>query len=178
MTTLLKTTEEFINKSIGEWKSIRSSHTLAFQEFENTTSNITISYLNIENYTINNLLNKFNFKETAEFAINVSWQSESDWMEDKEISKDNTILIFLPKDNLSGILLRNKGYTESIPSHSDYKIKENILEINTEYNSTLSQEKIWFLSDFVRTRFSVIRNKSNNSIIQTSHTSEIKKLAI
>ena len=41
-------TREFINKSIGEWRSIRSTHTLAFQEYENTTSNILIDYLDID----------------------------------------------------------------------------------------------------------------------------------
>ena len=37
---------QFIDKSIGEWKSIRSTHTLAFQEFENSTSKIYIKHIN------------------------------------------------------------------------------------------------------------------------------------
>jgi len=38
---------------------------------------------------------------------------------------DETILIFLPKDENSGIVLRNKGYTESFISSSNYFVDEH-----------------------------------------------------
>ena len=47
MTKNLTIINQFIDKSIGEWKSIRSSHTLAFQEFENSTSKIYIKHISI-----------------------------------------------------------------------------------------------------------------------------------
>ena len=40
------TINQFIERSIGEWKSIRSTHTLAFQEFENSISKIHIKPIN------------------------------------------------------------------------------------------------------------------------------------
>ena len=49
MTKNLTTINQFIDKSIGEWKSIRSTHTLAFQEFENSTSKIYIKHINKKN---------------------------------------------------------------------------------------------------------------------------------
>ena len=89
-----------------------------------------------------------------------------------------TILIFLPKDDNSGIVLRNKGYTESFISSSNYFVDEqNNLHIKTIYKSTVSEERISFLSPHIRSRFSTIRNLENNSVIQTSHTSEIRNLA-
>ena len=45
MTKNLTIINQFIDKSIGEWKSIRSTHTLAFQEFENSTSKIYIKHI-------------------------------------------------------------------------------------------------------------------------------------
>ena len=56
----------------------------------------------------------------------------------------------------------------------DYKT----LNIQSEYNATLSDEKIWFLSKNVRSRYSIIRNKINNGILQTSHATEIRKIII
>ena len=47
----------------------------------------------------------------------------------------------------------------------------------SDLRSTVSEEKISFLSTHVRSRFSTIRNLENNSVIQTSHTSEIRNLA-
>ena len=49
MTKNLTTINQFIDKSIGEWKSIRSTHTLAFQEFENSTSRIYIKHIESKN---------------------------------------------------------------------------------------------------------------------------------
>jgi len=111
-------------------------------------------------------------------AISIKWRAISDW-EENDISKgDETILIFLPKDYNSGIVLRNKGYTESFISSSNYFVDaQNNLHIKTIYKSTVSEEIISFLSTHVRSRFSTIRNLENNSVIQTSHTSEIRNLA-
>ncbi len=170
--------KEFINRSIGEWKSSRSTHTLAFNEFENTNSDISISFIAINDKRVEDLLVKFEFNNKPAFAVSITWQSRSDWTDEVQVKKDRTIIVFLPKDENSGILLRNKGYVELIHSHSDYRIDNNFLTIKTTYNSTMSEEKLWFLSNNVRTRHSVIRSKDNDSIIQTSHTSEIRRLFI
>ena len=170
---------QFIDKSIGEWKSIRSTHTLSFQEFENTTSKIFIKHINSKNKKVIQIFkdNRLNLNLES-IAISIKWQAISDW-EEVDISKgDETILIFLPKDENSGIVLRNKGYTESHISSSNYFVDQQTnLHIKTIYKSTVSEERISFLSTHVRSRFSTIRNLENNSVIQTSHTSEIRNLA-
>jgi len=181
LTKNLTTINQFIDKSIGEWKSIRSTHTLAFQEFENSTSKIYIRHINPKNKKVIEIFKNYKLSLNLEsIAISIKWQAISDWEEDNNnMSKgDETILIFLPKDESSGIVLRNKGYTESFISSSNYFIDEqNNLHIKTIYKSTVSEERISFLSTHVRSRFSTIRNLENNSVIQTSHTSEIRNLA-
>ncbi len=179
MTKNLTIINQFIDKSIGEWKSIRSTHTLAFQEFENSTSKIFIKHINKKNKKVIEIFKNFKFSLNLEsIAISINWQAISDW-DNNDISEgDETILIFLPKDEYSGIVLRNKGYTESFISSSNYFVDEqNNLHIKTFYKSTVSEERISFLSTHVRSRFSTIRNHENNSVIQTSHTSEIRNLA-
>ena len=179
MTKNLTIINQFIDKSIGEWKSIRSTHTLAFQEFENSTSKIYIKYINPKNKKVVEIFKNYKLSLNLEnIAISIKWQAISDWEDDDISEGDETILIFLPKDENSGIVLRNKGYTESVISSSNYFVDEqNHLHIKTVYQSTVSEEKISFLSTHVRSRFSIIRNLENNSVMQTSHTSEIRNLS-
>ena len=180
MTKNLTTINQFIDKSIGEWKSIRSTHTLAFQEFENSTSKIYIKHINSKNKKVVEIFKNYKLNLNLEnIAISIKWQAISDWDDDDDISEgDETILIFLPKDENSGIVLRNKGYTEPVISSSNYFVDEqNNLHIKTVYKSTVSEEKISFLSTHIRSRFSTIRNQETKSVLQTSHTSEIRNLA-
>ena len=178
LTKNLTTINQFIDKSIGEWKSIRSTHTLAFQEFENSISKIYIKHINSKNKKVIEIFKNYELSLNLEsIAISIKWKTSSDW--DDDISEgDENILIFLPKDETSGIVLRNKGYTESFISSSNYFVDEqNNLHIKTIYKSTISEERISFLSTHIRSRFSTIRNHENKSVIQTSHTSEIRNLA-
>ena len=179
MTKNLTTINQFIDKSIGEWKSIRSTHTLAFQEFENSTSKIYIKNINSKNKKVIEIFKNYNLSLKLEsIAISIKWQAFSDWEEDNLSEGDETILIFLPKDENSGIVLRNKGYTECFISSSNFFVDEqNNLHIKTFYKSTVSEERIAFLSNHIRSRFSTIRDLGNNSVVQTSHTSEIRNLA-
>ncbi len=179
MTKNLTTINQFIDKSVGEWKSIRSTHTLAFQEFENSTSKIYIKHINPKNKKVIEIFKNYKLSlNLKSIAISIKWQAISDWEDDDISEEDETILIFLPKDENSGIVLRNKGYTESFISSSNYFFDEqNNLNIKTFYKSTFSEERISFLSTHIRSRFSTIRNLENDSVIQTSHTSEIRNLA-
>ena len=179
MTKNLITIDQFIKKSLGEWKALRSTHSLAFQEVENSTSKILIKDIEIKNETVDQLLKKYNLSSISSgFAISISWQSISDWNIDQISEEDRTIMLFLPKDKNTGVILRNKGYTESLISSSEYLIDENEnLHIKTIYNSTIAEERIVFLSSHVRSRYSVTRNQETNSVIQTSHTSEIRNIS-
>ena len=115
MTKNLTTINQFIDKSIGEWKAIRSTHTLAFQEFENSTSKIQITHINPKNKKVIEIFKNYKLNLNQEsITISIKWQAISDWEDDDINEGDETILIFLPKDDNSGIVLRNKGYTESV----------------------------------------------------------------
>ncbi len=173
------TINQFVEKSIGEWKSIRSTHSLAFQEVENSSSKIIVKKLENKNQKVINLLKKFNYSLNIPIvAISISWKAISDWDDNKQLDEDQTVLLFLPKNKTSGIVLRNKGYAETIISSAKYFIDEQEhLNIKTKYSSTVSEERISFLSTHIRSRYSVIRNQENDSVVQTSHTSEIRNIA-
>ena len=74
---------QFIDKSIGEWKSIRSTHTLAFQEFENSISKIYIKYINPKNKKVVEIFKNYKYSFNLEsIAISITWQAISDWEDD------------------------------------------------------------------------------------------------
>ena len=108
MTTNLTTISQFIDKSIGEWKSIRSTHTLAFQEFENSTSKIYIKHINKKNKKVVEIFKNYKFNLNLEsIAISINWEAISDWDNDDISEGDETILIFLPKDERYDIFANN-----------------------------------------------------------------------
>ena len=130
MTKNLTTINQFLDRSIGEWKSIRSTHTLAFQEFENSISKIYIKHINSKNKKVTKIFKNHELSLNLDsIAISIKWQATSDW-EDYEMNEgDETILIFLPKDENSGIVLRSKGYTESFISSSQSLIASHFIEM-------------------------------------------------
>ena len=68
MTKNLTIINQFIDKSIGEWKSIRSTHTLAFQEFENSTSKIHIKHINKTNKKVVEISKNHKFRLNLEMS--------------------------------------------------------------------------------------------------------------
>ena len=142
-----------------------------------TNSSLLISYQNIGSKEVLEIKNRINSSIKISFAIKITWKSFSEWPTVNKSHESNTILIFAPKDEFTGILIKDKGYAEQIPSSSRYMIDgSNTFYIETEYNSTISEEKIWFISNNLRVRYSLIKNKEFDSPIQTSHSSEIRKI--
>ena len=48
--------EQFVAQSIGEWRSMRSGHSLAFQQFEDVLSEISIKAFNDDPNKISELI--------------------------------------------------------------------------------------------------------------------------
>jgi len=66
LTKNLTIINQFIDKSIGEWKSIRSTHTLAFQEIENSTSKISIKQINSKNKKVVEIFKKYKLEDVVQ----------------------------------------------------------------------------------------------------------------
>tara|TARA_Y100001968_G_scaffold206828_1_gene190047 strand:- start:82 stop:615 length:534 start_codon:yes stop_codon:yes gene_type:complete len=170
--------EQFFLKSVGEWNSMRSGHSLAFQEFEEIRSKIKIIPANIDDNRVIKLL-KANLittnKENKAFLI--SWETKREWdnENDKENSSGESILIPLEISKKEGRLIRSVGYTEAIPIISLYKLLDDgTLIISSKYNHIYTEERIWFISNNLRSRSSVTRAINSSAILQTSYASEIR----
>ena len=113
------TIEQFVAQSSGKWRSMRSGHSLAFQQFEEVLSEVTIEAISKDDSAIKQLLesslaNKHNL-ETISSPFKMEWCAESDWEPEdpSEVSSGSCIIIPLVKDISSGTLIRSVGYAEA-----------------------------------------------------------------
>ena len=170
--------EKFFLKSVGEWNSMRSGHSLAFQEFDEIRSKIKINSASINDSRVIKLL-KDNFITDNEQkkAFLISWETKSEWSDEKQKgqSSGESILIPLEISKTEGKLIRSVGYSEEIPIISTYRLLDDgTLIIYSNYNYIYTEERIWFISNNLRSRSSVTRAIDSSAILQTSYASEIR----
>ena len=170
--------DEFFLKSVGEWNSMRSGHSLAFQEFEEIRSRIKIIPAKSNDSRVIKLL-KDNLVTNNDVnqAFLINWESKSEWGDEnnKENSSGESILVPLEISKTEGKIIRSVGYTEAIQLISLYKLLDDgTLIIYSNYNNISTEERIWFLSHNLRSRSSITRAIDSLAILQTSYASEIR----
>ncbi|MBD2579366.1 phycobiliprotein lyase [Oscillatoria sp. FACHB-1406] len=171
---------EFVELSLGCWKSQRSAHHLAFSHFEQVTSTIEIVPLAEDDAEVVELCQAYKIEpQMASNPFRMSWQGESDW-DDAETFEGTTILVPIPSPNnlRSGRLLRDRGYAETIPSIGNYEIGDDgTFILLTEYERAAAEERIWFVNPNFRLRVSLIKTSEGNGVVTASFSSEIRLLS-
>lgn len=171
---------EFVELSLGRWHSQRSAHHMAFRHFEEVVSTIDIVLLEKDDPDVLKVCKVHNINpQTITHPFRMTWEGESDWDENETIS-GTTILVPVPdssKEN-SGKLLREQGYTETIPSVGEYNItEEGTFILVTPYQQSSAEERIWFASANVRFRVSIIKTSDGSGVVTPSFSSEIRSLS-
>ena len=175
--------EQFVAQSEGEWRSMRSGHSLAFQYFEDVLSEIKIEKINKHDPRVKSLLESYNHSEALISSVispfKMEWSAESDWEPDDptEVAKGNCIIVPIHKDHSSGELIRSVGYAESETAKSDYRfLEDGTFILTTQYEQSIAEERIWFASENVRCRSSILKTSAGSGILQTSFASEVRRL--
>ena len=177
------TIEQFVARSSGKWRSMRSGHSLAFQQFEEVLSEVTIEEISKDDSAVKQLLesslaNKHNL-DTISSPFKMEWYAESDWEPDdpSEVSSGSCIIVPLVKDISSGTLIRSVGYAEAEAAISEYNFSnDGTFTLTTNYEQSIAEEKIWFVSENVRCRSSVLRTSAGSGVLQTSFASEVRRI--
>ena len=177
------TIEQFVAQSSGKWRSMRSGHSLAFQQFEEVLSEVTIEKISKEDFTVKQLTEsswakKFNL-DTISSPFKMEWCAESDWEPDdpSEVSSGSCIIVPFVKDISSGMLIRSVGYAEAEAAVSEYEFtSDGTFTLTTNYEQSIAEERIWFVSENVRCRSSVLRTSAGSGVLQTSFASEVRRI--
>ncbi|MGB7444017.1 MAG: phycobiliprotein lyase [Coleofasciculaceae cyanobacterium] len=171
---------QFVERSIGRWRSQRSAHHLAFSHFEAIQSVIDIVALSPEEPAVIELCKSYDvsLKEIVS-PFRMAWEGESDW-DEEEVLKGSCVLIPVP-DPVAlnrGKLLRDQGYAETMAAVGDYYITEdNTFVLVTKYDRAAAEEKIWFVNPDVRCRVSLIKTSGGTGVLTASFSSEIRSLS-
>ena len=136
--------DEFVERSLGKWRSQRSAHHLAFHHFEEVTSQIEILPLDSQDERVIELC-KVNQVDPhlATSPFYMSWLGQSDWDED-EVLSGSTVLVPIPdlENPTKGVLLREQGYAETVPAIGQYQlIEDGSFVLNTLYERAAAEEK-------------------------------------
>ncbi|AGY60533.1 phycobiliprotein lyase [Gloeobacter kilaueensis] len=175
----VRTIEQFLELSIGRWRSQRSGHHLAFGHFEEVRSTIDITALAGDDPAVIELCHQHDVAAGAishPFAMH--WQGESDWDENAAFEGSN-VLVPVPDlaDPKAGRLLRDKGYAETVAAVGRYALQpDGTFLLITEYDRASAEERIWFATPNLRFRVSLIKTRDGNGVMTASFSSEIRSL--
>ena len=166
----------FVQRSLGTWHSKRSGHNLAFRHVEEIESTIEITKEPPDSEELGTIIERHQVSHQEICSpFRMRWQGTSDWDEDSE-TRGECLLVPIPLGSNHGKLIRSVGYTEEIPAVADYRIDdEGMFTLITPYEGSSAEEKIWFATDDVRLRVSMMRTQSGRGIIQASFSSEIRQ---
>ena len=174
--------EQFVAQSIGEWRSMRSGHSLAFQQFEDVLSEISIKVFNDDENTILELIKSSSQPSNSQYRspFCMEWNAESDWEpnDPSEVSSGSCLIVPIPSNEISGKLLRSVGYAEAVAAESEYRfLDDGTFILKTRYDQSIAEERIWFVSEHVRCRSSVLKTSAGSGILQASFASEVRKIS-
>jgi phycoerythrin-associated linker protein len=171
---------QFVNSSIGQWRSQRSAHHMVFSHFEAVRSEIEILPLTPESLAVIELCQAYGIDpHQAVVPFCMSWEGQSDW-DETEVLKGSTVLVPIPDPNLPnrGQLLRDRGYAETIPAAGRYYITEDdVFILTTEYDRAAAEERIWFANPNLRFRVSTIKTSDGTGIVTASFASELRVMS-
>jgi phycoerythrin-associated linker protein len=180
MTSILHTLDiaTFVEQSLGQWRSQRSAHHLAFQHFEAVQSVIDITAVDQADARVIALCEANQIDRDRIVApFHMRWEGESDWDDDAPPVKGETVLVPVPDliDPNRGKLLREQGYAEEMAAAGDYHFTEDgTFVLITAYDRAAAEEKIWFVNPKLRLRVSMIKTSGGSGVVTASFASEIK----
>ncbi|MBW4630748.1 MAG: phycobiliprotein lyase [Iphinoe sp. HA4291-MV1] len=172
---------QFVELSIGRWRSQRSAHHLAFSHFEAVQSVIDIIALSPDAPAVIALCKSYNIDRTQIVSpFQMTWEGQSDWDEENAEIKGSSILVPVPDPNVPhrGKLLRDQGYAETVAAAGDYHLTEDgTFVLLTTYDRAAAEEKIWFANPNLRFRVSFIKTSGGSGVVTASFASEIRSLS-
>jgi hypothetical protein len=152
---------EFFISSAGEWRSLRSTHHLAFRKAEVGDSNIQVTALSADDARVVEIcqMHEVDPSRAAGGAF-VTWHGSMAWDKDDENHQGSTVFAIVPdpENPRQGLMLRERGYAEIMPVAGRFEMDDQDgLLLITEYETMSSIERFWFANPNVRMRTSSVK---------------------
>lgn len=171
---------KFVSCSIGQWRSQRSAHHLAFSHFEAVESVIDIEPIADDDAAVVDLCKDYDVDPRQIVTpFKMRWEGYSDWDDGEKAMKGSSVLVPVPdlEQPNKGKLLREQGYAETMPAAGEYHFTDDgTFVLTTCYDRAAAEEKIWFVSENFRCRVSLIKTSGGSGVVTASFSSEIRQL--
>jgi hypothetical protein len=178
---------EFWELSAGEWMAQRTSHHIAFRRFEGGQLTVTVATLTADAPEIIKTCQHHNVDPST-----VLCGSKEQWVGSLDANrgqvKGQVLLVLVPdadNSNIGRVLWHRTaeertGNGDEVPEPEEAMGTYNLgadeaLTLVTEYDSTVSEERIWFASPNLRLRSCLLKRFGGFSTATLS--SEIRKLS-
>jgi hypothetical protein len=163
---------EFFELSAGKWSSMRTSHHPVAQQ-GGGKSTIEIALLDKSDPAVVQLCERYKVDPAAALlGAKLTWEGFLD--RETKAQKGSTVLVPIESENAdSGKLLGEIGAAQKTPVSGRYEISEEMgLKLMTESDTIYSEERIWFESQNVRFRHSILKQADGFSM--ASFCSEVR----
>lgn len=168
--------KDFLQQSAGKWFAQRTTYKLSDPTPENSKAEFSLELLSGEDSVVVELCQQHSISSPSNATgIKSSWDNSVDWGQDKKIG--STVIALIPNANAphSGQLLRESHAGDKVPAKGHYILNnDDSLTLILEGESFYSEERLWFASENLRLRTTLVKNA--HGITQTSFYSEIRKI--
>lgn len=167
------TIQEFFEKSCGKWFSQRTTQHLTYNQSEWGKSDVYIDMLAVDDSTVMDVCEKHGVDPGhALCAVQVKWEGFVGADPSKQMGR--TILVPLQSEiPHEGTLLRQTVKPASLLSTARYVLDgDSALSLFSDYEGVQTQERLWFVSDNLRLRTSMV--KRPGQFDTSSFVSEIR----
>lgn len=153
---------QFFQDSVGQWRSERRYYTLKNGVIQEVVSDLKIAYLEADAPELAELAKAHGVHPTRDIlgGVKISWDSEYAGPSKKTVQGSTVFGIG------HDVLFRDRGFAtpEPITAQFDFPSTSTML-LRTEYNKSLFEEEVKFISDRYRTRQTVISRAGEEQMV-------------
>lgn len=168
--------QAFLESCVGTWFSQRTSYNFNNQNAESKKSEILMASVGADDPSLHAIYQAYSVTPSSPLSgIKMNWEASGDWGAPKQ--KGSAVWLFVPSAESSGTgrLFRQLVTPQSVLLTGRYLLGANeSLTLILESDSLYSEERIWFASNNLRLRTSLIKNGDRFS--HSAFYSEIRKI--
>ncbi len=168
--------QAFLESCVGTWFSQRTSYNFNNENAESKRSEVTMEAIGADDPSLQAIYQTYSVELSPSLSgIKMNWESSGDWGAPKQ--KGSAVWLFAPSEDssLTGRLFRQLLTPQAALLTGRYLLgADESLTLILESDSLYSEERIWFASNNLRLRTSLIKNGDRFS--HSAFYSEIRKL--
>ena len=153
---------QFFKDSVGQWRSERRYYTLKNGVIQEVVSDLKISYLEADAPELVALADAHGVDSQREMlgGVQISWDSEYAGPSKKTVQGSTVFGIG------HDVLYRDRGFATPEPVTAQFGFPSSgTMLLRTEYNKSLFEEEVKFISDRYRTRQTVISRAGEEQMV-------------